>query len=134
MTEETLRELFREMRDEPVPADSLVRVRSRLAARITRRRWFWAGAFALVPACVLLMALLFRLPAPAPLPPLSPVVSAPLVQPAVIRSAPGRVPRKKQTVPASVAANVPASVATSAPAAVRIETEDPDVVILLVGN
>ena len=121
MTEERLRELFREMRDEPVPADSLARVGAGISARITRRRWLWAGAFGLVPACALVLLLMLRLPAPAPLPAVAPIVSAPLVQPAVIRSAPRRVHRRKQTV-------------ASVPASIRIETDDPDVVIVLVGN
>lgn len=121
MTDERLRELFREMRDEPVPVDSLVRVRTRVSARIARRRWFWAGALGLVPACVLLLVMMLRLPAPPPLPRVSPIVAAPLVQPAVMRTAPPRVHRKKQRV-------------ASLPATIRIETDDPDVVILLVGN
>ena len=121
MTDDRLRELFRGLRDEPVPVDSLVRVRMGISARITRRRWLWAIAFASVPVCVLLLMMTLRFPAPPPLPRVSPIVTAPLVQPAVIRSAPRQVHRRRQKV-------------ASLPATIRIETDDPDVVIVLLGN
>ena len=50
MNENEIRNLFREMRDEPVPVESLVRVRARVEDRILRRApWKFAatiGAFA----------------------------------------------------------------------------------------
>ncbi|MDE3194934.1 MAG: hypothetical protein KGN84_01215 [Acidobacteriota bacterium] len=128
MTDEQMRELFREMRDEAPPADSLARVRMGLAARIARGRWIWAGVLGLIPACVLLAMLLVRtappprretakVPAPAP-----EVLPEPVVRPAIIRPQPRRVRRRVEQA------------AMAQPAAIRIETDDPNVVILLVGN
>jgi hypothetical protein len=130
MNEEEIRELFREMRDEPIPPDSLVRVRQAVAER--RRRgasglgWKIATGV-LATACLVLVVMLFR-PEAAPirLPVTAPVVAAepevPIETPvAVARKAPKNAPK-------------PAKKAASAPAAlIRIENpDDPDVVILLV--
>src|SRR4051812_17629625 len=43
MTEDQIRELMRDMRDEPLPPDSLARVRAGVGAKLARRNWFgWA--------------------------------------------------------------------------------------------
>ena len=61
MTEQEIRDLFREMRDETVPADALTRVRTRVADRIQRQASWKIGAW-LAAAAMLLAALLLILP------------------------------------------------------------------------
>lgn len=123
MTEQEMRELFRGMRDEPVPADSLARVRMAVDRR--RRRVFpWKIAAILAMAGCVVAGFLFlrpvRMPVrtvePAPLeiaqvgpPPEIPVRAVP--KPRRVR------PRPIEAVPSML---------------IRIETPDPDVVILLV--
>src|SRR5437899_3126399 len=68
MTEDEIRELLREMGDEPVPADSLRRVRLGVAERTRPRTkmWWWRGAAVLAAAaCVSLLILWWRVPTPA---------------------------------------------------------------------
>ena len=120
MNYDRMRELFREMRDEPVPADSLARVRAKLAERTGRRSWFrwW------VPVLVAGLAILAVVLRPAGTPP-PPVVlvqrAAPPPTPApAVRPRPRSVPRPQPRV---VAGTV-----------IRIDTPDPDVVIFLVGD
>jgi hypothetical protein len=134
MNEQEIRSLLREMRDEPVPVDSLVRVRLRLDERIRRRARWRFGGWALACASVLLAALFAwqgmpvreaprgrpdRLPdarrqeaQPEELPL---TIARPAVRPA-IRRTPRRVAREPQSV------------------VIRMETADPDVVILLVSE
>lgn len=133
MTEDQIRELFREMRDEPVLPDSKARVRMALAERTQswpeklRRRWKWMAAI-LAPACLLLVALMTwqtkvdMPPAPAaPAPPVA-IVEAPAPpRPRVIRA------RHRVAKP-------PREVASNGASLIRIETPDPDVVILLIGG
>ena len=133
MTEDKIRELFREMRDEPVPADSRARVRVAVAERSQswperfRRQWKIA-AMILVPACVVIIALVMREPArtvpPPPVvareaEPIAPV-QTPSVSPPVVRA-------RRRVVKQHVR---PAEAATL----IRIETPDPDIVILLIGG
>ena len=134
MNQQEIRNLLREMRDEPVPVDSLVRVRLRLDDRIRRRARWRIGAWATACASVLLAGLFAwqgmqvrdmprseaeRLPIvrsekpePEELPP---SLAPPAVRPA-IRRRPRRVVHEPQSV------------------VIRMETEDPDVVILLVSE
>jgi len=122
MTEEELRSLLRELRDEPVPADSLVRMRQGLAQRVEARRmkWWWIPAL-LAPVCLALIAVWFAVPAltpvptPAPLAVLNPTIPPTEAAP-VMRSItrPKAAPRNNMTI--------------------RIETPDPEVVILLVAD
>ena len=124
MNEEEMRELFREMREEPVPADSLARVRMRLGERVAKKRWWRIPAAALASAACILAAFFLLRPAKTPVPIEKPVISeiAP-VQPPV--EVPVRaVPRPRRARPRPVVEPVPVSI--------RIETPDPDVVILLV--
>jgi hypothetical protein len=136
MTEDEIRELFREMRDEPVPPDSKARVRMAVAERTQswperlRRRWKVLAAV-LAPMCLLLVMLMARektivLPPPPVVHP--PVVAnvetpvpAPPPQPPVVRA------RRRIAKPPRVMASKGASL-------IRIETPDPDVVILLIGG
>ena len=128
MNEEEMRKLFREMREEPVPADSLARVRAAVDHRIRQRRWMspWKIAAAVVLAGCMAGAFLLLRPAQpiqtvsAPeiakaLPP--PKASLPAERPVARVERPRRArPRPVETVPVLI----------------RIETPDPDVVILLV--
>ena len=127
MTEDQIRELFREMREDPVPPDSMARVRLGVAERtVRRRRWMFAMAF-LVPAFAVLIAMLTRQPArvviqPPPMQqtasvPDTPVSDAPVTHPA---RAPRLIARHKRSEPAATV--------------VRIETPDPDIVIILIGS
>ena len=137
MTDDEIRELFREMRDEPVPPDSKARVRMAVAERTQtwpeklRRRWKWLAAV-LAPACLLLVALLtwqknVDTP-PAPVAPAPPAViaeaPAPLVAPPQPRIVHVRHRALKQR----------REIASNGANLIRIETPDPDVVILLIGG
>ncbi len=83
MTEDRIRELFREMRDEPIPGDSRARVRMAVAERTqswrerVRRHWKIAATI-LVPVCAVLVVLVAREPAPVLAPP-APVVTRPMI-------------------------------------------------------
>lgn len=141
MTEDEVRALLHEMRDEPVPADSLARVRIAVADRRVEKTsawrvwsWKWLGLLATAVA-IAVVAILLR-PArhsnpttaavrddavtiPAPPPPVS--------SPEPKRDAVKVSTKRKRKVPRI----------KDAPAGnllVRIETADPDVVILLVGD
>ena len=116
MTEEDIRGLFREMREDSVPLDSLARVRMRVAERTAARRGWKLAVWVLAPLCLLMLAVALRSPAPPlriELPALPPV----RVEPAVVQSRPRHIVRRPK-----------------APVLIRIETPDPEVVILLVGN
>lgn len=131
MNEEDLRELFREMRDEPVPADSLARVRACVDRRIHRRPWLpaWKLAAALVmAACIVGAFLVLRPGKSVPIQQASPPEIAQVLAPDSISALPERlvvrVAHPKRVRPRPVVESVPVSI--------RIETPDPDVVILLV--
>jgi anti-sigma factor RsiW len=128
MTDDEVRLLLRELRDEPVPADSLARVRLAVLERSQRRTWFaWTMAGAL--AAIVLLAVwilpsrqsstldLAMAPAPAP----------PAISQAAVK-APMRVAAKRRTE------NRRKTASKGEVVLVRIETADPDVVILLVGD
>jgi hypothetical protein len=117
MTEEDIRGLFREMREDSVPADSLARVRMRVSERTVARRWWKLAALVLAPVCLLVTAVVLRNPAPPPLRIELPVLPPVRVEPAVVQSRPRHIVRRAKR-----------------PVLIRIETPDPEVVILLVGN
>jgi len=132
MNENEIRELFREMRDEPVPADSLARVRAGVDQRIHRRPWLsaWKIAAALVMAGCIVAGFVLLRPARKPAPierPVAPEI-AQVLPPVEIPAPPGvpvrTAPRPKRAQPRPAVEGVPVSI--------RIETPDPDVVILLV--
>jgi anti-sigma factor RsiW len=133
MTEDEVRLLLRELRDEPVPADSLARVRLAVAERSRKgtwlgKRWRLLGVLA-ATAMIMLIALWVRpfrqlstpdialVPAPPPLAISRPTVKAPMS----VASKPKKENRRK-------------AAPTGGGVLVRIETADPDVVILLVGD
>ncbi|HEY7338748.1 MAG TPA: hypothetical protein VH639_27920 [Bryobacteraceae bacterium] len=143
MNDDQIGELLREMRDDPVPADSLARVRQAVAARTSGRGarrgfgMFWKlalpVAFAGFIAVVLLRPPGKHIAVPAPvhtvaaveeptpvLPPSSPVPKSHAA--ATVRTA-----RHVRPKPASAPQAVGASL-------IRIETSDPGVVILLLAD
>jgi hypothetical protein len=135
MTEDQLRELFRAMRDEPVPPDSKARVRMTVAGRTQsrpeklRRHWKWFAAV-LAPACLLLVLMMTRqnkiVPPPAPVvnPPVVASVETPATAPPpphIVRARHRIAKPRRETVPGGASL-------------IRIETPDPNVVILLVGG
>ena len=142
MTEDDIRTLLHELRDEPVPADSLARVRmtvterTRVERRIPWLVWDWKRLAMLAAAiAVAVVAILFR-PGHRSIPPTDealneaatiPAAPAPVLR-SEPRSAPVRVTAKKtRKIPRAKSANGDNLL-------VRIETADPDVVILLVGG
>ena len=133
MSDDELRELLHEMRDEPVPPDSLVRMRAGLAARVAARPWrTWKiAALALVPACLVLLAFLVLWtdePKNIPMPPLVARVPEP---PPITESLPERADRSP--VMRRVHRRMQVRKAPE-PALIRIETDDPEIVILLTGE
>ena len=129
MTEREIQDLLREMRDEPVPADSLARVRASVDQRIQQRPWLsaWKIAAALVMAGCIVAGFLWLKPA-KPIQKVSAPEIAQVLPPVEIPALPEvpvrRAPRPKRARPRPVVEGVPVSI--------RIETPDPDVVILLV--
>jgi len=131
MNEEEMRQIFRGMRDEPVPADSVARVRAAVDRRVRKRQWLfgWRIAAALVLAgCIVGVFFLLRPGKPVPIErPVTPEIAQvmPPVEAPVLPEIPVRTaPRPKRVRPRPVVEGVPVSI--------RIETPDPDVVILLV--
>jgi hypothetical protein len=130
MTEDEIRDLFREMRDDAVPADSLALVRLKLQDRIRSRGRWKVAAWVVACAVVVLAALVIqprtaiRKMAPAPMvarTPDAPPIEAPqATEPRTVRPAIQRKRRRAAT--------------PSQPVLIRIETPDPDVVILLVSQ
>jgi len=126
MNEQEMRELFREMRDEPVPADSLARVRLGLEKRVNQplgKISWWKFVIPPVAAgCIVAGFLLLR-------PAKTPVRSIEIAPPEIAEVIPAPeppvrvVPRPRRVRPAPVA---------GMPVLIRIETPDPEVVILLV--
>jgi hypothetical protein len=130
MTEDEIRDLFREMREEPVPADSLAVVRLRLRDRIQSRgrrkfaAWVMACAFVMLAALVIQPRTAIRKTATPPVAARqadAPPIELPqAIPPLTVGPAIQRKPRRTG--------------ASSQPVLIRIETPDPDVVILLVGQ
>ena len=138
MTDDDIRQLLREMADEPVPADSLRRVRLAVSARAqaSNRRWWWGAAILAAAVCIV-SVVLWRpessaIPKPAP----AQIGQAPLVLPPQRALSPVR-PKSPAPLGAGVkrerrpGAGKPVAAADFV---IRIETPDPDVVILLIGD
>jgi hypothetical protein len=119
MTEEDIRGLFREMREDSVPADSMARVRMRVSEQTAARRRWKLTVWVMAPLCLLILALALRSPPPHPRP-----LPVPIERAIMRPEPPAQVVRRKQ-----VARRRP-----QRPVLIRIETPDPEVVILLVGN
>jgi hypothetical protein len=132
MSDEEMNDLLRGMRDDPVPMDSVRRVRARVAERTqprARARW-WVPAVA-AALCTLFVTLWLNRPAERPRavaqerkqPAAAPVITEPKRQARPALHAVSR-PKPKAVRPVRKDENV----------LIRIETPDPDVVILLVGD
>ncbi len=131
MTEREIQDLLRDMRDEPVPADSLARVRAGVDQRIHQRPWLsaWKIAAVLVMAgCIVGAFLLLRPGKPVTIErPVAPEIAQvlPRVEIPALPEVPARpAPRTKRARSRPAVESVPVSI--------RIETPDPEVVILLV--
>lgn len=120
MTEQEMRDLFREMREEPVPADSLARVRAGVDRRM-RRVFPWKIVAALAVTGCLVAGYLLRPEKPVQQMSTREIArTVPSVPPEIpVRAA----PRPKRVRPRPV---------ETVPVLIRIETPDPEVVILLV--
>ena len=140
MTDDEVRGLLRDLRDEPVPPDSLARVRLAVAERSTRSRWFmapWKAAAAIASFAVIVLLVVWMRPAHHPVtpvqisprevaatqPPAAPPITAPAtkVRASAVSTTKQQIKRKPET-------------RTGEGLLVRIETEDPDIVILLIGD
>ena len=121
MSDEEMRELLSGMREEPVPPDSLARVRLAVAERTRRTRGVWKmGAGILAMGSVAAMFWLSRGPGPAPV----------VKQPAPVAAA-----RPAEVVPAKAEVRRRAAKPRKTETlTIRIETPDPDVVIFLVSD
>ena len=130
MNDEEMRELFRAMREEPVPADALARVRMGVADGIAKTKaggnWHaaWTVAAALIMASCIAAGFLLLRPARTPVPVTQPVTQeiAKSIPPpeTPVRAVPRPKPVRRQTRRIQ-----------TVPVTIRIETPDPDVVILL---
>jgi hypothetical protein len=131
MTEEDILDIFREMREEAVPADSLARIRLKTRDRLRRRTHWKVASWAMAAAfVVVLAALLFR--------PVGAVRQAANKGPVAARQSrpPVELPAglPQVTVRPVIRKSRRRVEAESETSSIRIETPDPDVVILLVGN
>ena len=133
MNEDQLRDLFREMRDEPVPADSLARVRAGVDLRIQKRRWLvgWKPAAALVMVVCIVAGFFLLRPGKA-VPPKEAIVRpvAPEAQVLPVPEIP--VPPERPAVRVVRPRRARPRPVEAVPVSIRIETPDPDIVILLV--
>ncbi|HEY3826929.1 MAG TPA: hypothetical protein VGL82_20370 [Bryobacteraceae bacterium] len=131
MTDDQIRDLFHEMREEPVPPDSLALVRMKVEDRVRSRARWKIAAWVTAAAVVMLIALLLPhgtvihntagTKTMAMRQPAKPSVDVPGTAPPVaVRPAIQKTRRRPR--------------ASSSPVEIRIETADPDVVILLVSQ
>lgn len=143
MNDEELREFFLELRDEPVPAESLARVRIAVNQRLESRRrfgmWRWGLAAGLAAtACLAAWSLMPGRGLPAQLP--ARIESSVLPQPPAPEPIPQQapVPRRQATVrtrPVRIEHPVPRPAESSEGAReIRIESPDSDVVLVLIGG
>jgi len=139
MSEEELRELLREMRADPIPVNSLARVRISVAQRVrNRRRWRGSAALSLAAVSVAVLVIIFLPIAQPPHTNTNLVVrrAEPSVtteqqptQPRVLRAA-NRPVRRHLARPQGVVSEMHKE--NGNPILIRIETQDPNILILLV--
>lgn len=134
MNDEQMRDLFQELRDEPLPPDSLARVRMAVSERISQpvRHPFWLQwqVLAAAMAAVVLLVIVSRPPAPAPAP--QPPVLA-KQEPLHLPPAPLAVEKPQPPHPKPPQAKVhkrPQKIDSL----IRLETPNPNVVIFLVAD
>lgn len=132
MTEQEIQDLLREMGDEPVPANSLARVRLGVEQRTSKRnRWRFAVPLA-VTASLVAGFLLLR-PAKAPVHIEQPIEQASAPEMAQVVIPPPELPvRVAPTAPRPTPVRPQRQRVEVVPVSIRIETPDPDVVILFV--
>jgi hypothetical protein len=130
MTEQEIRDIFRELRDETVPPDALARVRARVADRVQRKARWKIGASlaaaAMVLAGVLLILPRSRVHNPADAPRMARTTDRP----------PAELPEftPRLTVRPAIRIRRPRTEDSAAAPLIRIETSDPQIVILLVAD
>jgi hypothetical protein len=148
MNDNELRGLFSEMREDPVPAESLARVRMAVAGRVQARRRVWGIGWkvaAAVAVCGCLAGVMLRVRTVAPVQsPVAPVVAPAVVAPAVVaeQDVPVETPpalHKRAPTVAKPVRQVEAAPASNVDGGgaheIRIENPyDPDVVIVLIGG
>jgi hypothetical protein len=144
MKEDQIRELFREMREEPVPADSQARVRMEAARRIAdgRKVWSWWrwGAVAAAAACaVLVVVMVKQRPQVPPAPSVASIKLVPVTPP--VAAAPAEPRTRTRKARPEVMARIERQAvrprvtdSNMSNVVIRIETPDPNVVILLIGD
>jgi len=138
MTEDEIREAFREMRDLPVPPDSLARVRLELEHRIRRRSAWRTAAFLLTASAALLAVFLFGPLAHRRTPVANPAAQRQPKMAVIEATRPEQQPAK-DALPASIPIvrahhRLRRKAPAAAPVTIRIQTPDPDVLIVLVGD
>ena len=134
MSDKEISDLLREMRNEPVPMDSVRRVRARVAERTQPRgrAWWWIPAMAAALCTFFATLWLNNRPVERPR-----TVAQEQKQPA---ASPALAELKRQPQPVLRAVSRPKLKPIGAvrkdddKILIRIETPDPDVVILLVGD
>ena len=142
MTEDEVRLLLRELRDQPVPPDSLARVRGAVNERSRRETWIQRLGAPWKMLSVLTAAALILLIAVGLRPVYHKSTPATVIQnDAAVRQVPTPplTPNPARKVSTSVAAkpkikNPRKTTPEDGNVLVRIETADPDVVILLIGD
>lgn len=125
MNDERVREILRELGEEPVPGDSLARVRARVDERIAGRmrwRWWWIPAVAAVAVVMVFVLWPPRVAVPpaAPAPTIAELPKPPVVEPKLVA----------EPAPRPVAVHRRARVFDGP--VIRVETADPDVVLIFV--
>ena len=126
MNENEMREIFREMREEPIPADSLARVRMGVDRR--RRQVAPRKLLAILAVAACLVAGWLFTPRKTVQHISAPVIAQ--VMPPVEIPAPPEIPVRR--APRSKRALPRPRPVEGVPVSIRIETPDPDIVILLV--
>jgi hypothetical protein len=140
MNDDQIRNLFHEMRDDPVPADSLARVRQAVMARASARGagrgfgliWKLAIPVALAGciAAVLLRPSVRRVAPPA----VQPVTLIDEPAPVLPPQPPGLHKHPRATVKAARHLQAKPAPQEAGASVIRIETSDPGVVILLLAD
>lgn len=140
MTEDDLRGLLRELKDDPIPADSLARVRLRVAQRREKKSvgtaWKWLVAAFAAAMGVAVVALMLR-PDRTPVPkiaatPNRKVIAMPAIPPDA--ETPRRSKARRTVSRKKPDTHRPQPAFPQDGLVVRIETADPDVVILLIAD
>ncbi len=133
MTEDEIRGLLREMRETAVPADSLARVRLGLEQRMRQRARWKIAAYCLATAAVLLAALLlpWNLVSRKSEPLRNKIVAIAHQPETAVAELPNPAPKAKVR---RAIRRVRQAEQNASPLVIRMETPDPDVLILLIGD